>query len=78
MKPLLTKTEIEIVEMICWGYSNKEIIKKLKITEQSVKSHLNKIYKKTGVSDRLQLAMFAIEKKLFISNHMLQKKKNRY
>ncbi len=78
MKPLLTRTEIEIVKMISQGYSNKEIIKKLKITEQSVKSHLNKIYKKTGVSDRLQLAMFAIEKKLFISNHMLQKKKNRY
>ncbi len=63
---LLTKAEIEIVEMISQGYSNKEIMKKLNGTERSVKSHLNRIYKKTGVSDRLQLAMFAIEKKLFI------------
>ncbi len=76
-RPLLTETETEIVEMICRGNSNKEIMKKLKVTEQSVKSHLNRIYKKTGVSDRIELAMFAIEKKLFISNHMLQKK-NRY
>ncbi len=52
MKTLLTRTEIEIVKMISQGYSNKEIIKKLKITEQSVMSHLNKIYKKTGVSDK--------------------------
>ncbi len=65
-RPLLTKTEIEIVKMICKGHSNKEIMKKLKVTEQSVKSHLNRIYKKTGVSDRIELAMFAIEKKLFI------------
>ncbi|MEE8190413.1 MAG: response regulator transcription factor [Candidatus Scalindua sediminis] len=63
---LLTKTEIEIVKMISQGYSNKEIMKKLNGTERSVKSHLNRIYKKTGVSDRLQLAMFAIKKKLFI------------
>jgi DNA-binding CsgD family transcriptional regulator len=65
-RPLLTKTETEIVKMICQGHSNKEIMKKLNCTGQSVKSHLNRIYKKTGVSDRLQLAMFVIEKKLFI------------
>ncbi len=62
-RPLLTRMEIEIVKMICQGYSNKEIMKKLKVTEQSVKSHLNRIFKKTGVSDRLQLAIFAIRTK---------------
>jgi len=39
-----------------------------------VKSHLNRIYKKTGVSDRLQLAIFAIKAKKVILNHMSQKK----
>jgi DNA-binding NarL/FixJ family response regulator len=59
-KPYLTERELEIVKMICNGYSNKEIKKILKISEQSVKSHLSRIYKKTGVSDRLQLALFSI------------------
>ncbi len=75
-RPLLTRTEIEIVKMICQGNSNKEIMKGLKVTEQSVKSHLNRIYKKTGVSDRLQLAVFAIKTKQVILNHTLQKKKS--
>ncbi len=61
-KNLLTKIETEIVKMICLGYSNKKIMKKLRVTEQSVKSHLNRIYKKTGVSDRLQLAVDAIKR----------------
>jgi DNA-binding NarL/FixJ family response regulator len=70
---LLTRSETKIVEMICQGYSNKEIMKKQNGTEQSVKSHLNRIYKKTGVSDRLQLAMFVIKKDYFKSNQILHK-----
>jgi DNA-binding NarL/FixJ family response regulator len=77
-RPLLSKKEIVIVKMICRGYSNKEIMKILKVTEQSVKSHLNRIYKKTGVSDRLQLAVFAMKTKQVMLNHVLQNKKSRY
>ncbi len=73
-RPLLTGMETEIVKMICRGHSNKEIKKKLRVTEQSVKSHLNRIYKKTGVSDRLQLAIYVIGKKQVMLNRMLQKK----
>ncbi len=73
-RPLLTGMETEIVKMICQGHSNKEIKKKLRVTEQSVKSHLNRIYKKTGVSDRLQLAIYVIGKKQVMLNRMLQKK----
>ncbi|MBC8551523.1 MAG: response regulator transcription factor [Candidatus Brocadiales bacterium] len=58
--PHLTEKEIEIVKLICEGLSNKEIKKSLKITEQSVRAHLSRIYKKTGVSDRLQLALLAV------------------
>lgn len=57
----LTKTEIEVVKLICKGYRNKEIMRKLHIKEQSVKKHLNRIYKKAGVSDRLQLALHALK-----------------
>jgi DNA-binding NarL/FixJ family response regulator len=53
----LTKKEKEIVSLICQGYRNKEVAQKLNISEQTVKSHCNRIYKKVGVSDRLHLAL---------------------
>ena len=56
----LTKREIEIVKLICKGYRNKEIMKSLNLTDYSVKKHLNHLYKKAGVTDRLQLALCAI------------------
>jgi DNA-binding NarL/FixJ family response regulator len=55
----LAKREREIVQHICQGYRNKEIAQKLNISEQTVKSHCNRIYKKLGVSDRLQLALYS-------------------
>jgi DNA-binding NarL/FixJ family response regulator len=55
----LARREKEIMAHICQGYRNKEIAQKLKISEQTVKSHCNRIYKKLGVSDRLQLALYA-------------------
>jgi DNA-binding NarL/FixJ family response regulator len=54
----LTRKEKEIVSLICHGYRNKEIAQKLDICEQTVKSHCNRIYKKMGVTDRLQLALY--------------------
>lgn len=64
----LTKREIEIVKLICKGYRNKQITKSLDITDQAVKKHLNHIYKKTGVTDRLQLALYAIKHWSFCIN----------
>jgi DNA-binding NarL/FixJ family response regulator len=64
--PHLTKREIEIVKLICNGLSNKEIKKSLKISEQAVRAHLSRIYRKTGVSDRLQLALLAVNTRQFI------------
>jgi DNA-binding NarL/FixJ family response regulator len=54
----LTRKEKEIVSLICHGCRNKEIAQRLDISEQTVKSHCNRIYKKVGVSDRLQLALY--------------------
>ena len=54
----LTRKEKEIVDLICHGYRNKEIAQRLDISEQTVKSHCNRIFKKVGVSDRLQLALY--------------------
>lgn len=56
----LTPREIEIVSKICAGYANKEIAQTLAISEDTVKHHLSKIYNKVGMSNRLELALFAV------------------
>jgi DNA-binding NarL/FixJ family response regulator len=55
----LAKREKEIMFHICQGYRNKEIAQKLNISENTVKSHCNRIYKKLGVTDRLQLVLYS-------------------
>jgi DNA-binding NarL/FixJ family response regulator len=64
----LTDRELEVAKLVCNGLSNKEIRKAMNISEQAVKSHLSRIYKKTGVSDRLQLALYAINSSVFLMN----------
>jgi DNA-binding NarL/FixJ family response regulator len=55
----LTKKESEILVHVCEGLSNKEIANKLFISEQTVKSHCNHLFKKFGVKSRLKLAVCA-------------------
>jgi len=55
----LTKKEEEILKHICNGLTNKEIARRLFISEQTVKSHCNHLFKKFGVSSRLKLAVNA-------------------
>jgi PAS domain S-box-containing protein len=52
----LTKKEIEITKLVMDGCSNKIIAKELFITEKTVKTHLNRIYKKLEVTGRYELA----------------------
>ena len=56
----LTPREIEIIDAIAAGDSNREIGVRLKISLQTVKHHLTSIFDKTGTSSRLELALFAI------------------
>ena len=56
----LTPREMEIVTAIVDGATNKDIARKLSISEQTVKHHLTNIYGKAGVSNRLELALFAM------------------
>jgi two-component system nitrate/nitrite response regulator NarL len=56
----LTKRELEIVSTVVAGFSNKAIAKKLKISEDTVKHHVTNVFDKTGVYNRLELALFAI------------------
>ncbi len=56
----LTPKELRIVSLIVQGYKNKDIAQELNNTEQVIKNYLRSIFDKTGVSDRLELALFTI------------------
>src|SRR6201996_6739138 len=60
----LTPRELEVVGCIVEGCSNRDIAKQFSISEETVKRHLSNIFDKTGVSTRLELALFAIAHQL--------------
>jgi len=57
----LTAREIEIARSVAAGSKNAEIAAQLSITESTVKTHLNNIFQKLGVRDRVELAMYAVK-----------------
>ena len=71
-KPLLSDREKEIVHLVVQGFRNKEIGVKLFIGEQTVKNHLHNIFDKLGVSDRLELALYAIHHRWFSTEDELK------
>jgi two-component system, NarL family, nitrate/nitrite response regulator NarL len=66
----LTPREFDIVTTIVTGCTNKDVGRKFSISERTVKHHLSNIYDKLGVSNRLELAVFAI-------NHGLESRESR-
>ncbi|HEV7684293.1 MAG TPA: response regulator transcription factor [Pyrinomonadaceae bacterium] len=60
----LTSREMEVLELIVQGQSNKEIGTSLSISEATVKSHINNILSKLGVTDRTQAATTALQRGL--------------
>lgn len=57
----LTRREREIAELIGNGECNKQIARRLTITERTVKAHLTEIFRKLGIADRLKLALLVID-----------------
>jgi two-component system nitrate/nitrite response regulator NarL len=60
----LSQRELEIVVLVARGFKNKEMAERMFISEQTVKNHLHNIFDKLGVSDRLELALYAIHNNL--------------
>jgi two-component system, NarL family, nitrate/nitrite response regulator NarL len=60
----LTPRELEIVALVVAGYSNPDIAQKFSISGQTVKHHVSNIFDKLGVSNRLELALFAVNHQL--------------
>lgn len=58
----LTARELEVLKLIVKGKSNKEIGADLSISEATVKTHINNILSKLGVSDRTQAATTALQR----------------
>src|ERR1700742_4541022 len=60
--PSLTDRETEVLRLIVGGNSNKEIAAALFISEATVKTHINSLLSKLGVSDRTQAATTALQR----------------
>jgi len=58
MNPLSPREE-EVVRYVALGLRNAEVAKKLALSEPTIKTHLNSIFKKLGVRDRVELALYA-------------------
>lgn len=51
----LTRREQQIVELVCWGLTNKEIAGRLSLSEHTVKNHVHRVLRKTDTQDRISL-----------------------
>lgn len=60
----LTRRELDVLKLLALGEYNKDIAEKLEISERTVKNHVSNIFKKIGVTDRTQAAVFAIRNNL--------------
>jgi len=65
----LTRRELQIVAAVVAGYANKEIAARLSLSEHTVKHHLSSIFDKLGASNRLEVALFAIQHRIVDRAH---------
>ena len=57
----LTDRECEVISLLCQGLSNKEVARRLSITETTVGHHLRAVFRKLGVTSRLELVIYAYQ-----------------
>ena len=55
----LTDREREVLQLVASGLANKQIARKLGISEKTVKGHLTHVFQAIGVTDRTQAALWA-------------------
>ena len=63
-RPHLTDRERQVLELILLARSNREIARQLGIEERTVKSHVSRLMRKTGVENRIELSMRALSQSL--------------
>lgn len=67
----LTRREQQVVAAIVNGLSNRDIARRFSVTEDTIKHHLSSVFDKVGVSNRLELALFALEQKIVDPNSIM-------
>jgi two-component system, NarL family, nitrate/nitrite response regulator NarL len=60
----LTAREREVIALVGAGYTNKDLAQKFGITENAAKRQLINVFDKLGVSNRLELVLFAVDQEL--------------
>jgi two-component system, NarL family, nitrate/nitrite response regulator NarL len=60
----LTPRERQVIALVGAGYTNKDLARELTISENTAKHHLTNVFDKLGVSNRLELVLFAVEHRL--------------
>src|SRR5262249_22320590 len=60
----LTTRQREVLALVASGGTNKEVARRLAISEETVKHHITNLLHRTGMSSRVELAVFAIERRL--------------
>ena len=68
----LTSREREIVRYVALGLRNGEVAERLHITEGTVKTHMNNIFHKLTIRDRVELALYAVRMGLVTVNEQVQ------
>jgi len=64
----LSSREMEVIALIVAGYTNKDLARELGISENTAKHHLTNIFDKLGVSNRLELVLYAVDHGLVADN----------
>jgi DNA-binding NarL/FixJ family response regulator len=70
---LLTKRELSLVELVAEGRTNRDISRELHLSEHTVRNYLFRIFNKLGTSNRLELALYAINQKSGDRNQFAEK-----
>jgi DNA-binding NarL/FixJ family response regulator len=60
----LTAREVEILKLIALGQANKQIARRLEISEKTVRNHVSNMYEKLHIYDRAQAVLYAVRKGL--------------
>jgi DNA-binding CsgD family transcriptional regulator len=60
----LSRRQKQIVEALLSGCTNKEIAQRLGVSDQTIKNQLTTLYRKLGLSGRLELVLWAIERRV--------------
>lgn len=67
---ILSKREEQVVALLTEGFSNREIAERMHLSQHTVKNYLFRIFDKVGVSSRVELILYAVNRKKAISAEM--------